>query len=388
MKRILLMQFAVAVSIVVLLVLLAMLLDGQRRRSRRLRGRARPSPIDFARLRATIDAEARLVRVPRGAGRGIVMCAGGKSYLAEAFASLRTVRRAGCDLPVEIFYVGREEMPSADLAALFVAGVGNVTFRDATSPGIDMGPVKPTKLRGWEIKSYALLLTSFDEILFLDADCGVLVDPTFLFSDPAFERYGNVFWPDYWFRENLILQELRVDFGSKRYPPGFETESGEILIRKNACRNALVHAWLLNKHQDVTYRMYHGDKDLFRVGFNMAGTPFYQIERMPGILGFVHPETGDLVLDTMVQHAPGDDGGRPVFVHRTMKKRSRKGQKKTWTVFVPNDGMHRVPRSAAASKRGGLTCADHAIHQLRRPSRAMVDVGNAIDDDEVFALST
>lgn len=382
------MQLAVLGSIIVLLVLLAMLIDGQRRRSRRSRrsrDRARPDPIVFARLRASIDAEARLVRVPRGTGRGIVMCAGGKSYLAEAYASLRTVRRAGCDLPVEIFYVGREEMPSAELAALFDAGVGNVTFCDASSPEIDMGPVRPTKLRGWEIKSYALLLTSFDEILLLDADCGVLVDPTFLFSDPAFERYGNVFWPDYWFREDLIRRELRADFGTTIYPPGFETESGEILIRKNSCKKALVYAWLLNKHQDVTYKMYYGDKDLFRVGFNMAGTPFYQIERMPGILGFTHPETGDLVLDTMVQHAPG---GRPVFVHRTMKKRSRKGQKKTWTALVPNDDMHRVPRSAAASKRGGLTCADHAIHQIRRPSRAMVDVGNAIDDDEIFALST
>lgn len=378
------MMILLAVAIVVLVVLAALLIDGQHRR--RLRARARPTPIDFARLRATIDAEARLVGVPRGKGRGIVMCAGGRSYLAEAYASLRTVRRAGCDLPVEIFYVGREEMPSADLAALFDAGVGNVTFRDATSPEIDMGPVKPTKLRGWEIKSYALLLTSFDEILLLDADCGVLVDPTFLFSDPAFERYGNVFWPDYWFRENLIRRELQTDFGATKYPPGFETESGEILVRKNACRSALVYSWLLNKHQDVTYRMYHGDKDLFRVGFNMAGTPFFQIERMPGILGFTHPETGVFVLDTMVQHAPGENG-MPVFVHRTMKKRSRKGQKKTWTAYVPNEGMHRVPRSAAAAKRSGLTCADHAIHQLRRPSRAMADVGNAIDDDELFALS-
>lgn len=335
-------------------------------------------------LRDEIDAEARLVSVPRATGRGIVMCAGGKKYLAEAYASLRTVRNRGCTLPVEIFYVGREEMPSSDCAALFHENIGNVTFRDATSYVI--GKVRPTKLRGYEIKPYSILLSSFDEILMLDADCGVLRDPEILFSDPAFLKYGNIFWPDYWYHEHLIRPELGSDFGKTSYPPGFETESGQVLVKKSVCKQALVYAWLLNKHQDVTYSLYYGDKDLFRVGFNMAETSFYQVQRIPGILGFTHEDIP--ILDTMVQYAPD---GTPMFVHRTQKKVTKRG-KKSWTEFIPNEGAHLYSESAAAHTGipdiGLFTCTNRFIGQRRIPPKYMIDTGNAIDDDEEYVMRT
>ena len=340
--------------------------------------------VVYRTLRDEIDAEARLVAVPRGTGRGIVMCAGGRRYLAEAYASLRTVRNRGCTLPVEIFYVGREEMPSLDCISRFEENVGNVTFRDATSYVI--GKVRPTKLRGYEIKPYALLLASFDEILMLDADCGVLEDPTILFSDPAFLKHGNMFWPDYWYHKNLIRPQLGSDFGTTSYPPGFETESGQVLVKKSACKEALVYAWLLNKHQDVMYSLYYGDKDLFRVGFNMAGTTFYQVPRIPGILGFTHEDIP--ILDTMVQYAPD---GTPMFVHRTQKKVTKRG-KRSWTEFIPNGGAHRYSESAAAHTGipdiGLFTCTKRFVRQRRIPPRDMIDTGNAIDDDEEILLKT
>ena len=46
--------------------------------------------------------------------RGIVMCAGGASLLTQAYTNLDVLRHHhGCDLPVALFYVGREEMPEA-----------------------------------------------------------------------------------------------------------------------------------------------------------------------------------------------------------------------------------------------------------------------------------
>ena len=54
-----------------------------------------------------------------GGGRGIVMPANGRRQLANAFATLRVLRRElSCRLPVELVYHGDAGMPS-DLRLLF-----------------------------------------------------------------------------------------------------------------------------------------------------------------------------------------------------------------------------------------------------------------------------
>ena len=54
-----------------------------------------------------------------GGGRGIVMPASGRKQLANAYASLRVLRRElACRLPVALVYYGDDGMP-ADLRPLF-----------------------------------------------------------------------------------------------------------------------------------------------------------------------------------------------------------------------------------------------------------------------------
>ena len=49
---------------------------------------------------------------PQGGGlRGIVLCAGGRGLLSQAYTNLDAIRRLhGCQLPVELFYSGSAEM--------------------------------------------------------------------------------------------------------------------------------------------------------------------------------------------------------------------------------------------------------------------------------------
>lgn len=280
------------------------------------------------------DVSAVLPNVPSSKQntKGIVTCAGGPAYLAEAFASLKILRRTGCTLPVEIYYVGSQEVSEHDIRKFRREFGDSVQFVDATVP--DLG-VTPYNLQGFEIKPYALLLTRFDDILFLDSDCAPVKNPEYLFDVPEYVEYGNMFWPDYSVHSNLIRPRGITD--KAQFPKGFETESGQFVVNKSKCLLGLVYSWILNKHQSFFYTLYYGDKDLFRLGFVLADQPFYQVPFPTGMLG-IRLESGRPLHCAMPQKCPVDGTGI-VFVHRTMHKRLRQLEiMPGWDVYVSNDG--------------------------------------------------
>ena len=314
-------------------------------------------------LRQTIEDEACTVRknLPpvQPGSRGIVMCAGGK-YLAEAFASLITIRQSGCSLPVWLVHAGPEEVTDTDRRAFAKAFGSSVRFVDAYDYNLG---VDPTSLRGFEIKPYALLLAPFEHTLLLDADCGVLGrNPESLFNDPAYKQSGNIFWPDYWTSAELVRPWMIGCFCDAQMPPGFETESGQVVVNKRRCLEGLVYAWLLNKHSSIFYKHYYGDKDLFRIGFLMAGLPFYQVPYSPGLLG-TKDEDEEIVLCAMVQKQPST--GRPLFAHRTMHKRISTDREPLWDLYAPNHGEFGGQPTATWKNMNQGTCLGALCDQVR-----------------------
>ena len=59
-------------------------------------------------------------------GKGIVMCAGGIGYFTCCWVAIHAIRRTGCRLPVEVWYVGKELSEEIKTAL----GKLNVTFVD------------------------------------------------------------------------------------------------------------------------------------------------------------------------------------------------------------------------------------------------------------------
>ena len=43
-------------------------------------------------------------------GRGIVICAGGLQYFSCAWVCINMLRKLGCELPIELWYRGEEEL--------------------------------------------------------------------------------------------------------------------------------------------------------------------------------------------------------------------------------------------------------------------------------------
>ncbi|KAK9842068.1 hypothetical protein WJX81_006813 [Elliptochloris bilobata] len=178
---------------------------------------------------------------PAFSGRGVVILAGGPTYLVPAWVSVNMLRQTGCALPVEMFFPGADE----DLA-------------------------------GFALKVAALILSSFEEVLFLDADNVVVSDPAPLFAAPAFQSTGALLWPDYW--ASTAAPDLAAILGVDALPRGSH-ESGQMLLSKRRAWDALMLAAFMNLRAGLYYEllscyMGKGDKETFAAALTATGAPF------------------------------------------------------------------------------------------------------------------
>lgn len=128
-------------------------------------------------------------------GRGIVLTAGDMQapFLLTTIASFR---KLGCQLPIEVMYLGDSDL-SEDFRA-DLEGIPGVITRDIAPMVSDEG----WKLAGWAAKPFAMLLSSFREVIFIDADSAFFRNPEELFDDPGYKKTGALF-----FKDRLILPE-------------------------------------------------------------------------------------------------------------------------------------------------------------------------------------
>ena len=241
-------------------------------------------------------------------GRGIVICAGGVKYFTCAWVCINMLRRLGCRLPIQVWYQGKREM-SPEMVEI----LGSLGARCVDALALRRRhPVR--LLGGWPLKAYAMVHTSFREILFLDADNVPVRNPEYLFESPAYQSHGAVFWPDYGRhpRADVIWRSCGV-----LRPREPEFESGQMLVDKARCWTALQLSLWFNENADFYYRHLHGDKETFHLAFAKLGSSYALVPHP------IHPLEG-----TMCQH---DFEGRRLFQHRNLLK---------WRFHGPNK---RVP---------------------------------------------
>lgn len=234
-------------------------------------------PVARAAQRQLLDAalEAEPPQPP-GAGRGIVIAAGGPLYFRLALTAAEALRRCGCRLPIEFWHLGPAEI-SKTMAR--VAAPLDVVCRDA----FEICP-QPRLLHGWGLKAFAIQYSRFAEVLFMDADNLAFADPTPLFDDPEFLATGAIFWPDVPSPNWVPPQTYAIAGISDPRPPAFET--GQILLDKIRSRRALHATMHLNAHSDFWYSYVYGDKDTFKLAWDRLRQPYAMPSRPPE---WVHP---------------------------------------------------------------------------------------------------
>jgi FkbM family methyltransferase len=253
-------------------------------------------------LNAPAQAERFLAKVPSypaGAynGRGVVICGGGTRYFPLAWVCIRMLRQVGCNLPIELWHYGPGEIDSKMAALVRPFGVRCVDANEVRKTHPMRNPL------GWELKSYALLHSSFREVLLLDSDNVPVKNPEYLFETPEYRSMGAVFWPDY---GSLSPRRAIWRHCGIPYRQESEFESGQMLVDKERCWRAANLAWWYNDHSEFYYRYIHGDKDTFHMAWRKLNQPYAMIP---------HPIVS--LEGTMCQH---DFDGARVFQHRNTPK--------------------------------------------------------------------
>jgi alpha 1,2-mannosyltransferase len=271
-----------------------------------------------------------------------VMCAGGASLLTQAYTNLDVLRNHHrCELPVALFFIGREEMPEA-CQRFFEERFSNLHCIDAAA--LPDRPVqRPNQgLGGFELKPFSLLNAPFDELLFIDGDSVPLSDPGALFDMPLYREHGNVFWPDTCMISSLvphaaefsdralsdgkqrdhiqgvnprIFDHMRLPRPSTLARASYETESGQILLDRRRCFDAVQLTWFLASRPHHFRLYFYGDTELYRLAFGIAGRHFAQIPHLSHQAGVIE---GDRFLGkAMLQR---DESGVPAFFHQMHRK--------------------------------------------------------------------
>lgn len=207
--------------------------------------------------------------------RGVITLAGGLKYFINAYVSIRMVRHLGCNLPIEWFYLGDEMQPEW---IKLVESIPNVKC-------VDLGNLNKDNTKengGWQNKINAILESSFDEVLFLDADNFVWRNPEYLFEDKEYKKTGAILWKDISDWEKSSNSAYESYFGCT--PISQECcESGQLLFNKNKVKKALLKAKEYNEDSANSYEIVYGDKDTFYFAFIATNTPFYFMNKRPSI---------------------------------------------------------------------------------------------------------
>jgi len=183
--------------------------------------------------------------------RGIVIGAGGAKYFGCGFTCFYILRKLGCTLPVEFWYLDEYEMDNKMKNLCEIYGIKYINAKEYCQKN----NLNPRILNGWELKPFATLHSNFKEVLYLDADNIPANDPTYLFDIEEYRNLGAIFWPDLpphkrqeWL-PSICWENVGIEFRDE-----VDFETGQYMINKSKCFKELSLTMWMNEHSDWFYK--------------------------------------------------------------------------------------------------------------------------------------
>lgn len=249
-------------------------------------------------------------------GRGIVYTASGRT-IKRAITSISILRNVhGCNLPVQIWHIDGElnEQQQALASSLKNVEIKDILVEQQKYPELADFKIRHSygSSRNYQIKSLVLILTEFEEILYLDSDNMPLKNPEFLFETDEYEQTGAIFWPDFW---KFPLDNPLWQITNQQCEDEWEQESGQLVIHKGKTFKALLLSMFFQRDHEFYFKVILGDKDTFRFAWKITNTPYYMIERPVALGGRIRQ--GRFCGHTMLQFDPLGD---LLFAHTTAMK--------------------------------------------------------------------
>jgi len=271
-----------------------------------------------------LDAASGILKQDAGSlyhGKGIVTVAGGE-YFGPAIVGIKMLRQAGSNLPVEAFLADWEEyepalcekvLPNLNARCVVLSQFLEPPKEDEIGDEAANHQNMTFSITHYQLKSLALLFSSFQDVLLLDSDSIPVVNPEELFATKPFTSTGFIGWPDFW-----VGSEAPVFYriaGLDQFPknlPVASSEAGQLLVDKRMHIKTLILATYYNIWGPEYYypllsqgALGQGDKNTFETAAIVLGAPYYRVKTPVKSLGR-HSGT-EFKGSAMVQFHPTDD---------------------------------------------------------------------------------
>jgi alpha 1,2-mannosyltransferase len=271
-------------------------------------------------------------KFPRGlfSGTGIATVAG-KRYMPVAVTTIRMLRKVSPHIPVEVFVMNQDEYePHICEEVLPQLNAKCIILEDLYSTEM----FSAFDIHGYSLKVLAIITSSFENVLFLDADSIPVNDVEDLFLKEPYTSTGYIVWPDYWQRSaapnfydiaNIPLQGQDnnknnnnnisnvIQAHLENSMPYMSSESGQIVVDKSRHYKSLLLAGYYNV---FGYNYYYpllsqgacgeGDKETFLSAAYALNEPVYQVDTGCRTAGWFN-EQGQFTGVGILQSNPYDD---------------------------------------------------------------------------------
>lgn len=270
-------------------------------------------------------------------GNGIVTVGGGKFSLLS-FLIIKTLRNLGTTLPVEVLIPPKDEGEIEFCNLLLEYNAKCIYLSDV----IPKESLKTFELTGYQFKSLAIIVSSFENLLLLDADNFPIKPLDNIFEEEPYKSKGMVLWPDFWRRTTspsyYDIANIQISYNKRvrnhidditppqvytsdlndltKIPlhdlegtiPDASTESGQLMISKSKHLPTILLSLYYNINGPSWYYPIfsqnasgEGDKETFIAGAHFYGLPFYQVKSTPSVDGYHQSDNGFRGV-AMLQH--------------------------------------------------------------------------------------
>lgn len=261
---------------------------------------------------------------------GITMVGGGRfSWLA--YLSIRGLRAAGLNLPVEVILPTMKDFENEKELCTQVFPKINATC--IAIPEV-LGPEVMSdwsgRLSSYQFKALGLIASSFQHVLLLDSDNIPVQRPEMVFESSLYKDFGMISWPDYWERtvspHYYDIAKIRVNekrrIRYKRMPvhlsdeedvkniesvpfhdlegtiPSPATESGQLFIDKALHGKTVLLSLYYNVYgPKLYYKLFslgepgEGDKDTFLAAAVASEESFYPVKSKIRTYGYFNDKS-------------------------------------------------------------------------------------------------
>ena len=261
-------------------------------------------------------------------GTGLVVVGGGE-YYGPAIIGIHMLRRSGSNLPVQVFVTDKSEYED-ELCKDYLPKLGAECLMLSDF-------IQVFEVTHYQLKSLAMLFSSFEHVLYLDSDSIPLLNPgTELFATEPYTSSGLVIWPDFWVSTESPSFYTVVGLGTM--PSNLReasSEAGQLLINKRKHIKTLLLAVYYNIYgPDFYYPLLsqgalgQGDKETFMAAAMVLDLPYYRIKTGVKAVGredgIERKGSGMVQVDPMAdfQKQDGDESKqlRAAFLHANTPK--------------------------------------------------------------------